>query len=341
MKVNKSEIKTINIGIELIRFISSLWIVIVHCSKVKEEHKKYLFKRFHVPTFILISFFFYYRHLSNREITKIISRFQRLLIPYILWPIIILLINNALIFTLSFGQYKSILTIKDILIQISIGDRYHKIFWFQFNLLFSSLFLTIISFIFKQNILKTLIVLGIISFYLTISRKNYNFFFIYGISGKNIGSIIELLPIAVIGCTFSFINILSKIKDCSIYFYLILLYILFILFEYDLFVWVSEFRFSTTLLFASASTSLFLLFGSLSFESLENQKIIYIIRYITKFTGGIYYIHPIYLDYLVKISLFFYKRSYISACIIYIMCYFSCFLGSKLFKHSKLKYLFL
>ena len=229
------------------------------------------------------------------------------------------LFNNILLFLFSFGQFQELLSIKDFLIQILIGDRYHNIFWFQFNLLLTSLFLTIISFIFKQNLLKILISLGIISFYLTISRLNYNFFFPYGFSGKNMGSIIELMPIAVIGCIFCSIDILSKIKHCSFFYHIILLLVIFILFQYDIFVGFPEFRFSNILLFSSASTSLFLFFSSLSFEKITNENIILIIRNLTKFTGGIYYIHPILLGYLTKISIFFYKRSYLSASIIYII----------------------
>ena len=52
------ENKTKNFGIQILRAVLCLWIVIGHCSKIKETHKTYLNKRFHVPTFLLISFFF-------------------------------------------------------------------------------------------------------------------------------------------------------------------------------------------------------------------------------------------------------------------------------------------
>ena len=83
----ENKIKQINIGVELLRFILCLWIVIVHCSDIKNEHKRYFAKGFHVPTFIFISFYFFYPILEGRDISKIILRFKRLLLPYILWPI--------------------------------------------------------------------------------------------------------------------------------------------------------------------------------------------------------------------------------------------------------------
>ena len=90
----KYEKKSLNFGIELLRFILCLWIVILHCSNVKNEHKKYIGRGFHVPTFILISFYFYFPTIKNRNILKINSRFQRLLLPYCVWPIIRFILNN-------------------------------------------------------------------------------------------------------------------------------------------------------------------------------------------------------------------------------------------------------
>ena len=130
----KTKIREINIGLEILRFLLCMWIVIIHCSIMKNEHKKYLNKGFHVPTFILISFYFYFRTISQRAITKIISRFQRLLIPYAIWPIIIFLVNHFLFFFFRVRIVSYNLKINDIYIQLLIGSRYHGIFWFQFNI---------------------------------------------------------------------------------------------------------------------------------------------------------------------------------------------------------------
>ena len=136
---NNVENKKINLGIEILRSLLCLWIVIVHQSIIKKKHIKYLKRHFHVPTFIFLSFIFFYPSLYARVINKILSRFQRLLIPYIFWPLLILIVNNFLFFFFSFSQFSRLLTLKDIYIQIIIGSKYHEIFWFQFNLIFSSL----------------------------------------------------------------------------------------------------------------------------------------------------------------------------------------------------------
>ena len=346
MKSNEMVYKNRNLGIEILRFILCFWIVFNHCSIIKKEHFKYLTRSFHVPTFILLSFFFYFHIISRRNIPKIISRFQRLLIPYILWPIIVLLINNFLISKFSLGQFQTKLTMKDFIIQILIGAKYHLIFWFQFNLLLSSLFFTIISFAFKKQLLKLLKLFGVVSVYLIISGLNYTFFLNCFRSYKrifllNFASLIELMPVAIIGCIFSSINLLSKIKHFSINFFLFLIYTIIILFQFDLFIIKPGFRYPNVLLDIFGSINLFLLFGSLSFEKIKNEKYIHIIRNITQFTGGIYYIHGIFRDYLRKYTNFFAKCSYLSSVCIYIICYIFCFVGNKIFTNYKIKYLFI
>ena len=339
----KKEIQTkINLGIEILRFILCFWIITIHCSKIKQSHAKYLSKGFHVPTFILISFFFYFPIIRGKIINKIISRFQRLLIPYLIWPFIVLIINNIALSVYIYGDMLKHITIKDIFTQILIGCKIHAIFWFQFNLIFLSLFFTIFAFIFNNHLLKVIIFSGIISFFLHISTLNYIFFIKYKkYFGTNMGSIIELFPMAAMGSIISSKYDDFKKKYISIFLYFILASIIFILFQYNIFLYQPGLRYSNVSLNIFASTNLFLFFSSLSFEKIKNEKYILLIRNFTNFTGGIYYIHHIIRDYLRKYTIFFKKRSYSSALIIYVICYFVCFIGSKSFKNYKLKYLFL
>lgn len=342
MKSFKPITKKINLGIEILRFLLCIWIVIMHCSKIKKKHKKYFLKGFHVPTFFLIAFYFYNLILSQRIIPRIIARFQRLFIPYFLYPLIIFFVNNLLFELFSISRFNRILNLYDFYVQIIIGSKFHGVFWFQFNIILISLLFTIISFIFKENILKILSILGALSFYLHISKLNYIIFNQYYLSTKNsLGSLIEMAPLAVIGNFFGSINLLCYIKNLSVFFSLILSFIIFIIFKFEIFVYQQGFWYPNILLNICASTSLFLLFSSLCLENLKNTKLILIIKNVTKYTGGIYYLHVIYRDHLRKYSLFFRNRSYSSSFVIYILCYINCYFGNKLFKNSKLKYLFL
>ena len=333
--INKIRMKSIHSGIELLRFILCLWVVIIHCSIVKSGHKKYLLKGFHVPTFVLISFYFYYPIVKNRFITRVISRFQRILIPYILWPLLRLIINN---FIVKEAKFKKRLTLYDFYLQILIGAKFHLIFWFQFNLIFTSIFLTIIAFIFKKKFLIIFQFLGIISLYLHYSGTNFKLFSFFPKFKVSLGSLIELISLSVLGCFYSSINLLNVVNKIPKYLKFILLFLILFLFKYNLFIVYPGFIYSNIILHLLASTFLFLLFGSLNLTKII--AINSIIKNISKYTGGIYYIHIIVSSYLRQYIIFFKKKSYFSSIIIYFICYIICYIGTSLFKNNKLKYLF-
>ena len=289
---NKIRMKSRHLGIELLRFILCLWVVIIHCSIVKSGHKKYLFKGFHVPTFVLISFYFYYPIVKNRSTKRIISRFQRILIPYILWPLLRLIINN---FIVKEARLKKRLTLYDFYLQILIGAKFHLIFWFQFNLIFSSIFLTVIAFIFKKKFLIIFQFLGIISLYMHYSGTNFKLFSFFPKFKVSLGSLIELISLSVLGCFYSSINLLNVVNNIPKYLKFILLFLILFLFKYNLFIVYPGFIYSKIILNILASTFLFLLFGSLNLTKVI--AINSIIKNISKYTGGIYYIHSIVSSY--------------------------------------------
>lgn len=202
MEVTTLRIKKINLGIELLRFLLCHWIVTYHCSVFSKKYAKYFNRGFHVPTFFFISFYFYYESLSQRNIGKIIMRFQRLLIPYIIWSLIIFFVHNILLALFSLGQYDNKLVLKDLYIQLLIGSRYHTIFWFQFNIIFISLFLTIVSFLLKNKLLEIFQAFGVLSFYAHISGLNYSLFAFNPLSKKSCGCLIEMMPLSILGCIF-------------------------------------------------------------------------------------------------------------------------------------------
>ena len=331
----KIRTKSIHLGIELLRFILCLWVVIIHCSIVKSEFKKYLLKGFHVPTFVLISFYFYYPIIKNRFIIRIISRFQRILIPYILWPLLRLIINN---FIVNDSQMKKKLTLYDFYLQILIGHKFHPIFWFQFNLIFSSIFLTIIAFIFKKKFLIIFQFLGIISLYMHYSGTNFKLFTFFPKFKVSLGSLIELISLSVLGCFYSSVNLLNVANNIPKYLKFILLVLIHFLFKYNLFIVYPGFIYPKIIINILASTFLFLLFGSLNLTKIT--AINSIIKNISKYTGGIYYIHIIVSSYLMQYIIFFKKKSLLSSIIVYFFCYIICYLGTSLFKNNKLKYLF-
>ena len=295
--------KAVNLGLEILRLFLCLWIVIIHCSKLKNVHKKYLNKAFHVPTFFVISFYFYFRIISKRVIQKIILRFQRLLIPYIIWPIIIFSVNHImfLLFNVRIISYN--IKLKDIYIQILIGSRYHGIFWFQFNLIIISLFFTIISLIFKTNFVNVCFIIFALSISCHISGIIYRFFYSYNPAFSiSVGTIIEMVPLAISGLILGSKKLLDQAQKFTFIFYCLNIFFIYNLFEYKIFADNPGFRYPNVLLNIFASFFLFITFGSLSFKKIENTKFFLIINSICKYTGGIYYLHPRVSEILKKIS---------------------------------------
>jgi len=342
--IKKQNNKT-NVSIQLLRFLLCFWVVIIHCTYVKPKYKKYMFRGFHVPTFIFIAFYFYYPLLSKRNIIKIISRFQRLLIPYLLWPIIQLIILHLSLKKFKFGVMNFInqLSLKKIYLQILIGTQIYGIFWFQFNLIFLSLFFTIVSFMFKKSFLIILQFIGIISLYLRASQLDYYFFISFSkYISANLASLIELIPNAAIGCSLSHINFLIKIKNIPNYYKFMLALFAFIFFKYDIFLHLNGYRYTDVFLHMVMSIILFTLFGCIDLDKLKCMKPI--INQLSGFTGGIYCIHLIIKNLLIKNFEFFNNgnnKTYFFSILIYILSYFICFIGYKLFENHNLKYLFI
>ena len=96
--------KKINIGLASLRIYLSFLVVTSHCffpdTKLRNNYIiKIILNTTNVPTFYIMSFYFCYKLIKLNNIKKIKMRFQRLLIPYFVWPIIIWSFNYLLSFS--------------------------------------------------------------------------------------------------------------------------------------------------------------------------------------------------------------------------------------------------
>jgi len=327
--------KKINYSLELLRFILSFWVVSQHCYKKTVRLNK---GRFHVPTFMIISFYFYYKTLKFKSVFKIVERFQRILIPFIIWSIFIFINNNVLFTLFGFSQFNYLLPLKRLIYQLIFGSDYHLIFYYQFVLIFITLLFTIIAFIFKKNSLLFYQISLIISYIFQYSYWNFYFFNNYTIVIKySLGHIVEFIPFATSGLTLGCLNIitnLKKYKKLAIFFSTSFL---FLILKYEIFVRINGFWYPGIIL-NIGGICVFVLFSLFSFK---NKLLILVLKIITKFTGGIYYIHIICFLFLEKKILFIKKRmSFHCPIIVYIISYIICYLGNKMSGKTKLKLLF-
>lgn len=210
--MNPLFIKKKNYGIQILRMIMSFWVVMNHIYKTKNKTLRNIIieHRFHVPTFIIISFYFLNNNLIQRNINKIYERLERLLIPYILYPTLNYIIFNIcyIIFNIKSLEIK----FDSLITQLIIGRGIFNVLWFNFNLTFLTILFYVTSFIFKSNYLLILQIIGIFAYLTQFSDYNYNYFNKYSNRVKfSVGYIAETIPLAITGLSISSSNIINAL----------------------------------------------------------------------------------------------------------------------------------
>ena len=289
-----------NLGIELLRMLLSYWIIVIHVLSFEKLRRKIERHNYHVPCFVFISFYFLYKILTAKNIYIIKKRFERLLIPYFIWPSIIWIFNNIIFIIFGDNRFERMLTLYDFKIQILVGRGFHGPMWFIFNLIIFTLFILIISFVFKENFLFILQIMAFISYSLQYSDFSFNFFSEFNecIRGS-LGHCMGTFPISIIALSCSSFNLIKKVrKHCnkSIFFSFIIIYYIY---KYDIFInlhWYYGVKKSFMTIF------IFIFFSSLPFDKIDNTIAIFIIKKITSFTQGIYCLHLIVYYYLLKFT---------------------------------------
>ena len=325
------------IGIEFLRIFFSFNILLMHCIN-RFIYKKQLyninkaFVSMGVRVFFIIAFYFSYDLFSSKKITLIKRRFQRLLIPYIIWPMIIYIYKKYISYSFP---YKKNYELKIICYQFLIGNGIAGIFWFSYNLIFISLMLAIIIFIIKNNIIFLLI--SSIPIYLYYRSNYYKIFFlnykeIVVFSNRPLASTYIL---GVIGLSLSYFKMIDKANKKK--FFLIICCSTFLLLSILYYEKIKKFGFLLYLF----TISLIVLFTIIPFYKLKIENII---KLISLHSGGVYYIHNNINSLINQHLIFRYNltKGTITICIVnYLICYMLCFIGFRIFKKNKLKYLFI
>ncbi len=329
-----------NLGIEILRMFLCFRIVLLHYYSSKDKYILSLKRsRFQVPCFFFISFYFLFPIFSQRNTKKLKQRLERLLVPYLIHPIINWIINNIMFLLLKFNRYKRLLTLSDLITQFIIGRGIYGIavLWFHFNLLFFTIFFFIFSYILQDYYLSIFQFIAILSYKYQYSGINKNFFKKFNEKiYLSVGNLLETLPLAIISFSLACLNFHKEIlkkRNKYLFFSLLLIYILS---NYNLFSEISGFS-SPGIKHIFISISLFSFFWLLPIEYL-NSKLLFVIKEITRFTQGIYCLHFLFQYYM---RLKFEKNgSFIGCIILYIISYIISFIGFIIFNKSKLKYLF-
>ena len=334
-----NNMKKINIGIQLLRTICSFLIVVCHFYNFDHYHNRFILgkNRYYIITFFYLSFYFSYNTLASRNIQKIKDRFRRILVPYIGWPLILYLYDK---FNHYYYSQRERYQLRHLFLQLIDGCKIYGIFWFLFNLIFLTLFFTIIVLMFKKNFILILFIVTIFIYWFFYS--DYANILIFNNYKKvpahhAIRPNLEFFVFAFTGFYLSSIQFINKLYNCRFIAIIISILSLFFYFKfYNL-----QLIFLKGVIRDILVTFFFIIFSMLPFDKINNIYVLTFLNKITSFTGGIYYIHSKVGDYFKLQSKFIKKGNFKSCFLIYILCYFICFFGSNFFKKSDLKYLFI
>ena len=317
--------------------ILSFLIVLVHEFNPKKT-KLQLFPlknlAYYVPLFMLISFYFSFNSLSSRKTEKIKQRLIRVLVPYMGYPILFWLYLNR------YTIFKGKANIKNLYYQLLIGCGTNCHLWFLFNLLFLTLFYIIIVYFFKKHFFIVLIIIEIFCYsfhYSKYKTKFWNQFNKIPVR-HSIAPIPNYFLFSLTGFFLGSLNILNKYYKHRILVIFLSGSFLFIMLYHN-YIYKVKYIYRGIIIDLTG-ISAFSLFSMMPFDKLNNKKIIFILKQITSYTGGVYYFHPfaykLFNQYSKNI-----RRGQFKGCIqIYLISYFICFIGTNLFRKWNIRFLF-
>ena len=337
LKANK-----VNLGINVLKVILSYWVLSFHCAsdKIKATYK-ILNTYYHVPTFMVISFYFSYNLFYMRSVTKAKQRIKRLLIPYLIVAFIHLMIREHF-FQYDKKEFKGKIKRCIIILYLQYITGYTcavHLWYIQILILFTIFFFIIFS-VFRKNSIVIIQIIQIISYLIQYSEMNYKIFFKHKRHIKSISHIAEIIPFAITGLTFAHIKILKIFVNHRIKFIIYFITILIIIYNYNVFGHFKGFPYSGVEK-NIAAICLFISFSLIPFEKIKHKKLVNIITLLTSYSGGIYFFHRIINHIILKIK--HSKRNnnnFYNCIVIYLVCYIFCMIGTKIFKNTNLKYLF-
>ena len=334
--------KEYNFGIGILRVCLSFMVIMDHLYNHKIYRRYVYFFYYHIPTFFLLSFFYTFNTLISFNINKIKARFERIMIPYIIWSFIYWIFKIIYFYILKKDCRHSF---RDFLNNLLNGHIFNCALWFQNILILMTISFLIIIFLFQNFYIYTLIVLGILSYILQYTGMNYQFFrknfsFHYRLT---FGRFAEGFPNAVSGFYIASKNFNSILKSNERITIINSLIILSFITKFNIFSDIQTFKYGGIRL-NIASICIFFIFYLFPFKSLKNKFIINIIKQLTSYTGGIYFIHNLIgKGYILRkiLPILLIKRNSLLHCIIvFFISYTICFYGTKLFGKTKFRHLF-
>ena len=223
-----------NVGLEILRVLLCFWVVLFHCINHSDNIALnfILKKKFHVPCFFFISFYYIFPIIREKNSFKMKLRLERLFVPYIIWPSFIWSLNNLLYMVFNKNRFGRILSLNELKLQLITGRIFVIQLWYLFNLLFFTIFFFIFSFLGKYIFIIGIILIGIICYIIQYLDNDYKLFQVYKDSiSHSVGHFIISFPIAVLAFITNKINTIHYLEilryKSLIFIFIIILFIFF------------------------------------------------------------------------------------------------------------------
>jgi len=343
VKENIKENK-LNYGLAILKAYLSFKVIIIHFFKINSTNNKIILnivtnKISPVPSFFIISFYFMCNNLLSLKFKLLLKRLERLLIPYIIWPNIMWVVN-----TILKNKYddKNPYTFEILKLQLLYGHMYMAQFWFLWNLIIMTIIYYLIIFVFRKNSLFIFHLLLLISYQLQYSGYIYNHFFVKFpyYNRYTISRFFGMLPLSVTGYTlgiFKIINIIQQNRTKSLIFSVIIYKMIN---NYKIFASQPGIIYYGVNLNIIAICIIFI-FSLFHSDKIRNHSIQKLIIFLTKYSGGIFYLHISIGKLLRPYCKDIRNGTFFGIIINYNICYFICFFGMIFFRNTSLKYLFI
>lgn len=337
--------KDYNIGLAILRTIMCFMVVLCHCwdaPNVQGVMKIISLTRgYAVSVFMLMSFILVQQTLVEHKKSKLIARFERLLIPQFGWAIIYWGVYSFIdmIFDTQLEH-----GIKDLIWQMFLGHspQLNATMWYQVDLIYLTLLFLAVILIFQKNYETVLMILGFLALAAQYSGINLIFDNLRFELKYPLGRFAEMLPIAVGGFVISSHKILEKLKSHTWIVIISSIAIIGVEELHGLLPSAPGYGYSGIRMIAVAA-SFVALFYVIPFDRL-NDRMKKLLQTITKYTMGIYCMHRL-VSTLLSIAIIHWDiavsvNSFNMCILIYILCFVLSWIGSMLLGKTKLNALF-
>ena len=205
------------IGLAILRPILSFIVVESHCHNKSylQGIWKFLFVStektfFTIRIFMIMSFYFTYNTFLSKDYKKLFKRFERIFIPYFLWPLLFLFFNKYLKKLFKINVIININTLKN---QFNGGCGFIFPLYFQLCLAILTVVHILVILLLKKLYNFVLIILILIVFNIQYNGKNLFYFKKYKIFA---GRTVEFFPCTAIGFIIASTGIMNFFKNIGL-----------------------------------------------------------------------------------------------------------------------------